>query len=93
MNPQYVITSVSGLVPGQIVTFFNDNDDYNYEIKGFNGVGVTGIIYTGGGSSTPITATRKIERQSATITTPVVGWYNDTLMSGTNMLFNGGTEV
>jgi hypothetical protein len=84
---QYVITSVTGLVPGQIVTFFNENADFDYQIVG--GVLAAGIIYTGGVGGA---ATKTIETNALTgtslLTTPAVGWYNGT---ASGMYFNGGT--
>ena len=85
---QYTITGVTGLVPNQIVTFFNDNANFDYQIVG--GVSATGIIYTGGtaaGLATKTIATNALIGTSL-LTTPAVGWHNGT---SSGMYFNGGT--
>ena len=80
---QCIIQSVTGLVPGQIVTFFNKNvNGYDYQIN----TGIGGIIYTGDGG--PL---RSIEVDISTptpglFTSAGVGWYNGT----SSMYFIGG---
>jgi hypothetical protein len=86
---QYAITAVTGLVPGQIVTFFNNNSNYDYTIEG--GTSTPGIIYTGGSGGAEV---RTIETNALTeaslLTTPAVGWYNGTT---SGMYFNGGSAT
>jgi hypothetical protein len=78
---QYAITTVTGLVPGQIVTFFNDNAALTYTIEG--GTLAGGIIYTGGPAGVK-TITALMGSGIGLTTTPAVGWYS----SPTGMYFN-----
>jgi hypothetical protein len=85
---QYAITTVTGLVPGQIVTFFNDNLNFDYSISGVAGTSPTAIIYTGGINLAAATRFIAFTPSAGLLTTPAVGWYSG---STTGMYFNGGS--
>jgi hypothetical protein len=84
---QYIISSVTGLKPGQIVTFFNDNPNLTYQIN-FQDI-PNSIQYNG---PTPTTGPPGYATIGVKDTTnnqnPGVGWASDIVLNGMN--FFGG---
>jgi hypothetical protein len=93
MSPQmiqYTISSVTGLKPGQIVTFFNDNPNLTYQI--LFGDNANNIKYNGpvGDFGPPTSATIGV-KATTNNQNPGVGWASDTVPNGMNF-FGGITD-
>jgi hypothetical protein len=89
-SPQYIISSVTGLKHGQIVTFFNDNTTLTYKIN-FQEI-PNSIQYNGPTLDTGTPTDATIGVKATNNQNPGVGWASVDVNNGMNF-FGGITGV